>query len=431
MPFRIPFFNRGSNKSRAKHARSVNAASERWPDDNRALSGAADVRQAGNTVTQRVAGLYLNDPVVRSAVNLIASQIAGNGVRLNLAGHDLDARFNSERLDPSGLHSSTAIQRAAMRCWAMSGEILGVHRVVDGRYAFQLLDPEQLDRSKNEIHTDGTTVVAGVERDPSGIVLAYWIMPHAPGDPFATNTASVRFDAADVVHVFELEFVGQVRGISPLVSVLPVLNQASIAVEARLKQLQVSALFAAFLSTPDGSDPFDGDPNPSLEPGAIIRTRPGEEPHFPNLPQSPDFQAFIKVLYRQIAAAIGVTYEDLIGDLEGVNYSSFRGGALTARRKAEALRKVLLIEGLLDPVFGRWHAVEVLAGRAKGEASPSWIEPSWPEIDRVKEAEADIALLNARLKSRREIVEARGREFDALDAEITADPQPQPESVQP
>lgn len=431
MPFRIPFFGRPSNKSRANHARSVNAASERWPDDTRALSGAADVRQAGTTVSQRVAALYLNDPVVRSAVNLIASQIAGNGVRLNLAGHDLDTRFNTERLDPSGLHSSTAIQRAAMRCWAIGGEILGVHRVVDGRYAFQLLDPEQLDRSKNEIHTDGATIVAGVERDPSGIVLAYWIMPHAPGDPFATNTASVRFDAADVVHVFEQEFVGQVRGISPLVSVLPVLNQASIAVEARLKQLQVSALFAAFLSTPDGSDPFDDDPNPSLEPGAIIRTRPGEEPHFPNLPQSPDFQAFIKVLYRQIAAAIGVTYEDLIGDLEGVNYSSFRGGALTARRKAEALRKVLLIEGLLDPVFARWHAVEVLAGRAKGEPSASWIEPSWPEIDRVKEAEADIALLNARLKSRREIVEARGREFDALDAEISADPQPQTESARP
>jgi capsid protein len=207
--------------------------------------------------------------------------------------------------------------------------------------------------------------------------------------------------------------------------VLPVLNNASVAIEARLKQLQVSAMLTAILTSPDGTDAFDGDPNPSLEPGAIIRARPGEDVEVVNGPQSPDFNAFIKVLYRQIAAALGVTYEDLIGDLEGVNYSSFRGGALTARRKAEATRKVLLIEGVLEPIFRRWQAIEHMTGRASAETEPGWIEPSWPEIDRLKEANADIVLLKAGLKSRKEIIEARGREFETVRAEIAADPIPQ------
>lgn len=407
-------------------SRAVNAASAKWPDDPRTLSGAADVRGAGTTVAQRVAGLYLNDPVVRSAVELIVSQIVGGGVRLNTPDQVIDAAFNGAKFDPSRLLSSTALQRAAIRSWVLTGEILGVHRVIDGAYAFQLLDPEQLDRSKNENLGEGAAIVAGVERDDRGVITGYWLLPHSPGDPFATVTQSVRFDAGDVVHVFEADFPGQLRGISPLVAVLPVLNQAGIAIEARLKQLQVSAMFAVMVTSPDGGDPFDGNPNPSLEPGAIIRLRPGEEAVPTDAPSSPDFNAFMKVLYRQLAAAIGVTYEDLIGDLEGVNYSSFRGGALTARRKAEAQRKVLLIEGTLEPIVTRWQAIEHLAGRVRGNVEPAWIEPSWPEIDRLKEANADAILLRAGLKSRREIVEARGREYETVAAEIAADPTPQP-----
>ncbi|SIS71542.1 phage portal protein [Paracoccus saliphilus] len=402
--------------------RAVNAASDNWPDDPRGVSGAADIRGAGQTVAQRVAGLYMNDSVVRSAVNLLVSQIVGSGVRLNTDDSDLDFRFNTARLDPSRQMSATAIQRAAIRSHAIAGEILGLHRVVSGQYAFQILDPEQLDRSKNEPRNDGGAIISGVERDGRGVITGYWILPNAPGDPFATVTASQRFDADDVVHVYESEFPGQVRGISPLVAVLPVLNNASIAIEARLKQLQVSALLTAIFTSTDGTDAFDGEINPSLEPGAIIRARPGETVETVRGPESPDFDAFMKILYRQIAAAIGVTYEDLIGDLEGVNYSSFRGGALTARRKAEATRKVLLIEGLLVPVFRRWHGIERLAGRtAGGIITPGWIEPSWPQVDPMKEANAEIALLDAGLKSRREIIAARGRDPETVMDEIAAD----------
>lgn len=427
----LPNFFRRLNKTDANHKRAVNAASPKWADDDRSLSIASDIRAAGQTVGQRVASLYVNDSVVRSAVNLIVSQIIGTGVRLNTPDQVLDGRFNADRFDPSRQHSITALQRSVIRSWVIAGEVLAIHRVVDGRYAVQLLDPEQLDRAKNEDRGPAGVIVAGVEKDGAGVIRGYWILPQSPGDPFAINTQSIRFDAEDVIHIFEAEFPGQVRGISPLVAALPVLNNASIAIEARLKQLQVSAMLTAILTSPDGTTPFDGDPNPSLEPGAIVRARPGEEVEVVNGPQSPDFNAFIKVLYRQIAAAIGVTYEDLIGDLEGVNYSSFRGGALTARRKAEAIRKVLLMEGFLEPVFFRWQAIEMLSGRSRSEIAAGWIEPSWPEIDREKEANADIALLNAGLKSRKEIIEARGREFEVVSAELADDPRPTPTSEAP
>lgn len=413
------------NKTDSNHVRSMNAASANWPDDAKSFAPSADIRSASQTVSQRVASLYLNDPVVRSGVNLLVSNIVGSGCRLNTPEQDIDTAFNAARLDPSRRMLSTALQRAFIRSIILAGEGLALHRLIDGSYACQILDPEQLDRSKNEDFGGGGGIVAGVEKTFDGRIVAYWILPHAPGDPFARTIQSERFPASEVIHIFEQEFPGQVRGISPFTPVLPVLNQASIAIEARLKQLQVSAMLTAILTSPDGTDAFDGNPNASLEPGAIIRARPGENVSVVNGPQSPEFNSFMKVLYRQVAAALGVTYEDLIGDLEGVNYSSFRGGALTARRKAEAQRKVLLIEGFLHPITERWQTIEFFAGRQRQIVSFGWIEPAWPQVDPAKEADAEIALLDAGLKSRREIIEARGREFETVQAEIDAD-EPRP-----
>ncbi|PRA57520.1 portal protein [Ochrobactrum sp. MYb68] len=420
MAFSFPFFARNKNKAKANHARSVNAAGH-WPDDPRTVSAGQDIRGAAQLVGQRAAGLYLNDPVMRSGVEAIVSNLVGDGVWLNHANVKLDKAFNSRRFDPSGLQTLVALQRSIARSWVIYGEALALLPTIEGQACVQMLHPDQLDRSKSEDMGNGRRIIAGIELDQYDRVLAYWILPQSPEDPFGVYQPSERFVAADVLHIFEREFPGQVRGISPLVSVLPVLNTASIAVEAGLKKLQVAALFTAFLTTPDGSDIFDGNSAPSMEPGATVRLNPGETVDLADGGDAGDLPAYLKILYRQIAAAIGCTYEDLIGDLEGVNYSSFRGGAMTARRKSDARRSLLIIDGFMDPLYRRWQAVEMLRGSKDDFAEPEWIEPSWPQIDPLKEADADVVLLNAGIKSRKEIIESRGREFGSVEAENKAD----------
>lgn len=415
----LSLFHR-SNKSAANHVRTMNAAAA-WPDDPRMPSPNRDVLASAQVVGQRVAGLAKNDPIVASAVDLLVSMIVGIGTRLNTADEAVDEDFNGYRFDPSRRLSLTALEQAVIRSWVVSGEALALLVVIEGGFAVHLLNPEQLDRSKNEDLGNGDRIISGVELDAYDRVRGYWLLPQAPDDPFMRVTQAQRFDARDVIHVFEREFPGQVRGISPLTAVLPAVNTASIATDAGLKKLQVAALFTAFLTTPDGSDMFGGDARPSLEPGALIRLNPGEDVRSAQGGDAGDLPAFLKLIYHQCAAAIGCTYEDLTGDLSGVNYSSYRAGALTARRKAEARRKVLLIDGLLVPVFERWRAIEQLKGRAIAGDPAKWIEPTWPEIDRQKEANADIALVNAGLKSRKEVIEGRGRDFSAVNAEIEVD----------
>lgn len=408
------------NGASAKQVRSVDAAGH-WPDDPRTVSAGQDIRGAAQLVGQRVAGLYLNDPVVRSAVEVVVSSLIGSGVWLNHADEKLDKAFNNRRFDPSGLQTLIALQRSIARSWIVYGEALALLPTIEGQVCVQMLHPDQLERSKNEDLGNGRRIIAGIELDQYDRIIAYWILPQSPEDPFGVYQPSERFAASDVLHIFEREFPGQMRGISPLVSVLPILNTASIAVDAGLKKLQVAALFTAFLTTPDGSDIFDGDTKPSMEPGATVRLNPGESINLADGGDAGDLPSFLKILYRQVAAAIGCTYEDLIGDLEGVNYSSFRGGALTARRKSDARRSLLIIDGFMNPLYRRWQAVEMLRGGKAEFAEPEWIEPSWPQIDPLKEADADVTLLNAGIKSRKEIIESRGREFSAVDAEIKAD----------
>lgn len=421
MRISIPALFRRWNKPAAKHARSVNAAGH-WPDDPRTVSAGQDIRGASQLVGQRVAGLYLNDPVVRSAVEIVVSMLVGSGIWLKHSDVAIDKAFNGRRFDPSGLLTLVAIQRAIARSWVVYGEALALLPTIDGEVAVQMLHPDQLERAKNEDLGSGRRIIAGVELDQYDRVIAYWILPQSPDDPFGVYQPSERFPSADVLHIFEREFPGQVRGISPMVAVLPVLNTASIAVDAGLKKLQVAALFTAFLTTPDGSDVFGADAKPSLEPGATFRLNPGEDLKLAEGGEAGDLPAFLKILYRQVAAAIGCTYEDLIGDLEGVNYSSFRGGALTARRKADARRALLIIDSFMVPLYRRWRAVETLRGsKSVAIDDPEWIEPSWPQVDPQKEAEADIALVDAGIKSRKEVIESRGRDFGAVDAEIKAD----------
>lgn len=55
------------------------------------------------------------------------------------------------------------------------------------------------------------------------------------------------------------------------------------------------------------------------------------------------YEAFIKQQLRAISVGLGITYEQLTGDLSGVNYSSIRVGLLEFRRRCTALQHNLMV----------------------------------------------------------------------------------------
>jgi len=128
-----------------------------------------------------------------------------------------------------------------------------------------------------------------------------------------------------------------------------------------------------------------------------------------------------------VAAGAGITYEQLTGDLKGVNYSSIRAGLLEFRRRAEALQAHLLVHQWCRRIAAQWLDVAVTSGalsipdywqRRASYLAIDWIAPKWAWVDPLKEVTADLMEVRAGFKPRSEAAGERGWSLDQLDAEI-------------
>lgn len=63
---------------------------------------------------------------------------------------------------------------------------------------------------------------------------------------------------------------------------------------------------------------------------------------------------------RAIAAGLGLPYELVSGDLEGVTYSSIRAGLIEFRRRVEQLQHNVVVHLFCRPVWERFVRLAVL-----------------------------------------------------------------------
>jgi lambda family phage portal protein len=138
----------------------------------------------------------------------------------------------------------------------------------------------------------------------------------------------------------------------------------------------------------------------------------------------------MRQVLRQIGAGTGIPYELLSGDLSQVNYSSAKAGFSQFFRRCRAIRASLLQARCLDLIWQRVVTLEILSGRlqapdferdAESFFAVNWGWPAWPSLDPLKEVNADVAAINAGIKSRQQVVEEGGRDVEDVDSEIAAD----------
>lgn len=302
-----------------------------------------------------------------------------------------------------------------------------------GTFRAKLLAADQIDPALTRDLGNGARIIAGIEFDENDQVVAYHVLRDAPGTPFVTYTAPIRVPASDILHVFDALFPGQVRGISWLTPVLLKLRDRDEASDAMLMQLKVSSLITGFIRDPNGDAAGftneNGSVNVALEPGAMRVLPTGADVTF-STPGQGLAQAieFLRAQDREIAAGVGLTYEALTGDLGEANYSSARVGLLEFRRRAEMLQLNLIERQFLSPLWKRWIEVKALAGEIPSDPASladyldvRFVAPGWAWVDPQNEVAADVAAIDAGLKSREEVVAGRGRDIDELDEERARD----------
>ena len=134
----------------------------------------------------------------------------------------------------------------------------------------------------------------------------------------------------------------------------------------------------------------------------------------------------------QIAAASGVPYAYVSGDMLKANYSNSRMALLEFRRRVEAWQHAVMVWQMCRRVWERWMDMAVLSGAVTLRGyevkrfeylSCDWLPPKWDWVDPLKDARAEIELINAGLKSRTQAITERGYDPAQVDAEIAADRQ--------
>ena len=312
-----------------------------------------------------------------------------------------------------------------------------------------MLEGEHLPLTMNREMAGGNIVRAGIEFDALGRRVAYHLHRSHPNDgafglpvaPMSGNGGmeTVRVPAEEVIHLFRPLRPGQIRGEPWLTRALVKLNELDQYDDAELVRKKTAAMFAGFITrlSPEDSLMGEGLPDASgvalagLEPGTLQILEPGEDVKF-SAPADvgSSYAEFMRQQFRAVAAAMGITYEMLTGDLTQVNYSSIRAGMLEFRRRCEAIQHGVIVHQLCRPVLRAFLDQAVLEGalhlpgyaqERRAYLAAKWIPQGWQWVDPQKEFNAMKLAIRAGLTSRSEAISAYGYDAEDVDREIAAD----------
>lgn len=418
------------------------AGGRRWAGAGEMRAANAAALAARGPLKSRARYQAENHPLAASAVGVWTAGLVGTGFRPQPQDADPAVRAELGRrwyawADTAGGDDGSllAVLELAARGIIRDGEALARLELVPQGDALglvvRLLDPEQLDPTVTRDLGHGARIVAGVEFGPEGSRLAYHVRPEPIDLPFASVAPPVRIPADEVLHAFARHWPGQVRGVSALAPVLAKLNELDATSDALQMRLKTEALFTGFVrdleggagGLASGAGPVAG---LELEPGSLVNLPPGTDITFSSPSAgSANVVDFLRAQQREVAAGVGLLYEQLTGDLSATNYSSARFGLLEHRRRLRLLQRTVLVDQLLAPLWRRFvelaeHNLWVPPGTAAGPA-PRWVLPGFEATDPEKEVRADALAVENRFKSRVEVIESRGLDIDELDAEIAAD----------
>ena len=231
-------------------------------------------------------------------------------------------------------------------------------------------------------------------------------------------------NAAHVLHVFHPIAPGQVRGLSWVAPAVVTANELNQWKDATLVGAKMAAMQAGFIT--DTSDTGGEDElfaEPTWEPGALTRLPWGTDVKFSAPDQIKDAPALLRMTLQELAAALGVPEFLLSGDLTNANYSSLRAGLIPFRARIDQVQHNTLVPQVLRPVWRRWLALEILAGRidAPADTPCDWIMPRPQQVDPAKDLEATEKALALGLTSRTNAINELGWNADDIDEEIKAD----------
>lgn len=370
--------------------------------------------------------------------------------------------------DAGGTMTLTDMLRLSIGGFLMTGEVLQtVEWIRDPLRPFstalQTISPSRL--SNPDLRPDDATLRRGIERDAFGKPLAYWIRSSHPGDFYDLYEqlrwkripATKPWGRRQVIHIIEKLQPDQTRGVADMVSVLKQMKMTKKFQDITLQNAVVNATYAAAIESELPSDvvfasmgaggsglgamlgeymtalgsyvgasdniAIDGVKMPHLFPGTKLNMQPAGTPGGVGT-------GYEESLLRNIAAPLGLSYEQFAKDYSKTNYSSARA-SLSETWKFMQSRKKSVADRQATMIYVLWLEERINAGKIplppgktkdifydpimrEALTACKWIGAARGQIDEVKESQAAIMKINSGL-STYEIEAARlGEDFRRL-----------------
>lgn len=425
----------------AAYLREYDAAAKGRRTDtwrSKATSANTEVSKGLALVRDRHREMRRNNPWVDHAICVIASETVKYGIAGEVQHQDPERRkllngywkrwSESTVCDADGQLNFAGLQGLLMNGVAEGGDVLIRRRRRRPEDDFeiplqiQVLEGDYLDHTRTESLTNGK-IVQGIEIDPIGRRRSYHMYRDHPGDLLGSRFDTTPVPASEVAHVYRVDRPGQMRGIPWGVSSYITIKELDGFEDAFLLRQKLSNCMMAFVfdhspSIGGGSDPAKLPLPETLEPGTVAGLPAGKDIKFTEPPKADGYAPYTGAVLYRIAAAYGISYEALTGDLSKVNFVSGRMGRFSMLANIERWRWHMVIPMGLEQI-ARWffEALELTGVDVRG-ASIVWTPPRNEMLNPAQEVTAMRDAVRSGLTSLPEAQRGLGYDSDQVLDEI-------------
>lgn len=429
-------------------ARYYDAASS-----GRRTSGWRHVSGDGNAAVQRglstrdtARDLVRNNAWSRSAVATIVDHVIGWGITPRLPagtfGDLWQAWAETTVCDADGKRTLNGLARQVLETVVVAGECLVRRRVrrpednLPIPLQLQILEPDYLDETKEgRLEGGAGEIIQGIEYNPIGQAVAYWLFRSHPGADGRTGSlsgASERIPASEILHICLPERPGQVRGVSWFAPIMLRLKDLDDYEDAALMKQKIAACLSVIVTDSTGAGAPLGVANDTitpgtdnLQPGLIARVAAGDGIEVVQPPSVSEHGPYTKTQLQAIATGLGIAYEDLTGDYQNLPFSAARMSRIRSWDRVHCWRWDLMIPQFFAPVWG-WAATLAPATNGAAAAIPpgyavEWTAPPMPMLDPAQEGNAYRANIRAGLQTLSDVHRELGSDLRVAMREMAAD----------
>lgn len=442
-----------------RRGRAYEAASHHdgWRPRRGGASANTDHRADATALRNKARALEQNVPYIQRGFDSLVSATIGTGIELaSTAVSDRVRAVLNERLeqwrdtcDFDRVNGLDALFAVAYRAQEVDGEVLIRRRTRRGPGAalkLQLLEIDWLDSLKFGETNAGARIINGIQYSSDGDIQGYWLFESHPGDQgwMGGVGTSKLVPASEIIHLYAPKRPGASRGITRLAALISRVRDMQTYEDAELQRKNIEPRIGILASGSPDADPGN---YPGMSPPASGGGAGGDEflqayadenaeeissggvtylPHGMNItpfePQSPPgFVEYMGYNLHLVAAAMGVPYESITGDMRRVNFSSARIRQMEFRRDVEQMQWLHLVPRLIKPIWGWFvESVQLETGIA-ADTSLEISMPRWDYVNPKQDIEAEIAAIGAGLMSPSESLRRRGYKPERVFAEIASD----------